>query len=375
MITNKRMLNVDVSQAILPFINGVREINTNGVELNKKELKIMKDQIYNHCFNEASKIISDNGDGEQILDSLGSEGSVRSYIFNEFGEKYFELFENESGDIVLDYPHALMMYYKLYSDFMNLKGTPKEIPEGVIKKAMGLTLYLAGHFYLDSIDVIYRTVSRNIIMPSIRESPDSYDYKRCPQLLTKLASSLYTPQGYKTYYFDVDMIATKSTLAYQLDSLEKARSLVKEGLKHGIYFPFLPSEVEERLLKYIQAGEFRSDLMEGYYVPTLVSINDELTQLVDDPKRRNMHNSTVKPIMIEQIGYAYNLINENIKQSGLTSKDVILYHLTSERIAFHVKESIPPIYAFGEASNLMKELETFQVGKLKVEDIFRGVHL
>ena len=123
---------------------------------------------------------------------------------------------------------------------------------------------------------------------------------------------------------------------------KNAQSIMK-GRKDGIFYTFLNSDLENRLMKKLVTGAFPLDEMDGEYKDLLLNefknrryifgASDSVEVMTD------MYSRVVKPYALEVLGYyvrtfCYNLVN-------LKDRDMIfIYYVSPERIAIAVRDDV-----------------------------------
>ena len=242
------------------------------------------------------------------------------------------------GDIKVDLEHMLLLYNYLKSEnYENIK----EI-EGVLYYTAIEQFYKdLSPFLLNRINGIY-----------LKQSPTEFYSEKYDGYLRRYIPYYLKPEGYRGYVFEPNSLSQQSFIAaidsedLTVDTMvlkyQKAQSVMK-GRKNGIFYSFLSSELENRMMKKLVTGEFPLDEMDGEYKDLLLNefknrryifgSSDSVEVMTD------MYSRVVKPYALEVLGsyvrtYCYNLVN-------LKDKDMVfIYYVSPERIAIAVRDDV-----------------------------------
>lgn len=348
----KKYTGKPTSETVVPFVREVDKFNERGFQINRKEIQELALELYWDCHAKATEVIPD-----ETLKRIANFEEMREYIGDLFGWKYLTCFENNEGEVQLEYKYALIMYHKLVAD----GATQEELQE-----AEALVYFLCGHHLLDSISNIRQKTTKNMLYPRIRSSAKIFGFVGCPEIHYNFASRLYTPKGYKAYYYTIEDITLKAVEAHY-----KGRLVPKEELPTGsLFYPKLPKKVENNLLKSILRGDFNFDNMTGNYLPELLKVSAEIEAEQDTLKKKNMFTEYIQPIMLEMLGLGVNVLKNYFDENGFDESVVKIYHIGHEGVGYLVQEDFAKETVFGEYAPLLKEVDI-----IKLEGVLEGAFL
>lgn len=242
------------------------------------------------------------------------------------------------GEVIVDFEHMLLLYNYLKSvNYENIK----EI-EGVLHYTAIEQFYKdLSPFLLNRINGIY-----------LKQSPTEFYSEKYEGYIRRYIPYYLKPEGYRAYIFEPDNLSQQSFIAaidnkdLTVDTMvlkyKNAQSIMK-GRKDGIFYTFLNSDLENRLMKKLVTGAFPLDEMDGEYKDLLLNefknrryifgASDSVEVMTD------MYSRVVKPYALEVLGsyvrtFCYNLVN-------LKDKDMIfIYYVSPERIAIAVRDDV-----------------------------------
>lgn len=314
--------SAETRASVHSFIRQASKLMDDKVFFNKQLVKRMK--VMNTCFERSKEYL---GKDFAYLLVEPFDSSLRLYIRDMFGTKGLHFFEDASGEIQLDIEHALLLYYFLKSEESNQ-----------LDIALGILYYIVGHQLDDELGKLSKLTSKNHINPIFELDARLFRWKRCPYILRKFMLQFSAQEGYNAFYFERSMIGQLAYLTAKGESFEKAKSRLTES-GCGIFYSFLPVEVESMLIPAILGGEFDTSLMDGFFTQTLLSDNAAISKEYALSDVYNVYNQIVKPNMVEMMGKIVSLVIGEIEKNGyLMDQDVILYHLSPSRLGILVKE-------------------------------------
>lgn len=344
------MVNVDRAN-VQAFMREAGQITQRKVHFDKEFIKSLN--LMDVCLDKAQELLGKD------FDFLVDDQSFRLYVRDVFGRKKLGLFENAEGEYCLDIEHGLLLYYTLKSENSDL-----------LNVALGLLYFLAGNQLEDELTKLAKLAFRNQITPLFELSPQNFRWRRAPQILRGYMLPFSVPEGYKAYYFEKPYLGHIMYLVNHGMSFEEAEEHVK-SMEGGLFFTALPLDVENYLLPFFMQDKFNPSLMDGYYKATFERDYEEITSQYDLQEVYNVYSLMVKPLMIDYMGGVINLIREDlVKNDEFTNSDLIIYHLSPQRLGILVREWIDVNRLLPTVGKYFKPVKEFSL-----DDILTGVWL
>lgn len=354
----------EVSQAnIRTFLGQAQQFRDEGLFFNKP--LVLDFDVKEQCIELAKVYLN-----KDIM-FLQSVVETRLYIKDVFGDDLFYLFQDNLGDIILDMEHALLFYYKA-----------KEQNHKNLDIAKGIVFFIAGEQLKNEFGTLAKvTNSKNQIFPKFLQNRNTFSWGQCPFVLRKYMLQLSAQEGYVPYVFERPNLGQILYLTLQGKSFQEARDEVN-NMTNGLFYSYLPKEVEELLIPAILSDELDTDGMTGYYKQSYTRDIAQVATDLDkfgkknmesdlDTTKFNIYTQKVKPLLIELTGMALNNIKNDIAHNiNIDKGDVKIYHLSPQRIGIMVKEGV----------DVEKALPTVhphisQVEPVDLENILNGAFL
>jgi len=310
------------------------------------------------------------GDDIKILDVRRDSFG---YLMNKMGKYFFYLIDGTSS-VALDHEHMLVVLNKYrYSPVSNRKKA--EIPpEVTFREFLAFAYYYGGKQLAEEFEEIKKTAIKSYISPAFDLNPQTYKWKRCPHVLRQYMLYFTRPPGYNVYQFEYPNLASICYLQHKGLTFSEAESYVSFA-KAGLFYTFLPIDVENRLLYDIAGNRFKhmdGDLAKNY-VKDRVKFASKFT-LSDS----SIFSVFVKPLMIEKTGQMMLIVQNSLDNNALSSNtDVYFYHVSPYRFGLAIKDTLDinevlPRYA-DRQNNELKYLKP--VGRPNISSLISGVHL
>lgn len=293
--------------------------------------------------------ISESYLGKDFL-FLQDATSLRLFLRDTFGSAALLYFEDANATFHLDIEHALLFYYALKANNSPL-----------LPQALGVLYFIIGHQLDEEFTALSKLTTKGKISPIFELDSHLFRWRRCSFILRKYMLQFSQVPGYRGYYFERSMLGQISYLVAKGQSFEDAKdSLVASNT--GIFYPFLPLDVESLLIPFILSGHFDTSLMKGDLTSTLISDMQALSRQYNLSDVYNVHNQFAKPVMIEMMGKILTLILSEIEKNGhLLGSDVILYHLSPMRVGFLVKDWLSIENVLPTLHRFFKPVEPFDL--------------
>jgi hypothetical protein len=346
------------------FIRQARLLTENKVFFNKDLLKSY--DVMERCMAVARQYL-----GNDINFLHGDAQSVRLYINDVFGDTLTQLYGRNklrlledgtnSGYSQLDIEHGLLLYYKLLS-----------INSPLANYALGILYYLAAFQLVDKeegeLTQISKVAPRSLITPAFELDSKFFRWKRCNFVLRKYMLSLSKPEGYNAFYFEKTGLPQISYLMNQGTTFDEAENMVKNATG-GLFYSFIPVDLESQLMPGILTGAFDTSVMDGYYTQTYIRDTAKLSQEITVDDVYNVYNMMVKPNMVELMGMVINNVNtEASKNQYLSPSDMSIYHVSPHRIGILLKDRVSLQDALPNLGQYFKPVNDFDIATLAQGD-------
>lgn len=303
------------------FIRTANSIASNKIFFDKPAVKSLN--IMEHFFKLSEQCLGKD------FKFLQDAPSTRLYISDVFGKKALSFFEDIHGELILDIEHALLFFYWLKSQ-----------NHQQLQYALGIVYFIAGHQLDDEFSQISKVAPKNKISPLFELSPTLFRWKRCNFVLRKYMLALSKPEGYTAYTYEMENV---NQLAYLLSKgidINEGRNQL-ENSQGGLFYTYLPRDVENMLMPSILGGEFAFPCMDGYYTQTLISDFKEISSDVAVSQVYNVYTQYVKPILVDIMGRMLIGITDELHNNQVVSiSEVGFYHISPSRLGLKVADGI-----------------------------------
>lgn len=333
------------------FIRTANSIAKSGIFFDKPAVKSLN--IMEHFFNLSRQCL---GKDFQFLQDAPS---TRLYISDVFDKKSLRFFEDINGEIILDIEHALLFFY-----WLKAQNHPQ------LQYALGIVYFIAGHQLDDEFAQISKVAPKNRIEPLFELSPTLFRWKRCNFVLRKYMLALTKPEGYTTFSYEMPNVNQIAYLLFKGMDIGSARNQL-ENAQGGLFYTYLPRDVENMLLPSILGGEFAFPCMDGYYAQTLISDFKAISSDVAVSQVYNVYTQNVKPILVDIMGRMLLGITEEINSNqAVGTSDVEFYHISPSRLGIKVADGF-------SISNVLPNLHPHftEVKPFMHFDLLSGEHL
>lgn len=292
---------------------------------------------------------------------LQDGASTRLYIRDVFGAKALRIFENNRGEIFLDIEHALVFYY-----WLRAQNSPH------LNIALGILYFIAAHQLDEEFEAISKVAPKNQIKPIFELSPNLFRWKRCNYVLRKymLALSVNSEENEKGYYYEMPSINQIGYLLSKGFSLKDAKHRM-ENTQGGLFYSYIPRDIENMLLPSILSGDITSIAMDGYFTQSLIQDFEVLAKGMTVSNVYNVYTQNVKPILVDMMGILISAIqNELHGNPSVGAGDVKFYHIAPTRLGLAFKENIPVDMAVPSFASHLRPVKP-----LSHYDLLAGEHL
>ena len=242
------------------------------------------------------------------------------------------------GEVKVDLEHMLLLYNYL-----------KEHNYDNIKEIEGVLYYTAiEQFYKDLSPFLLSRINGIYL----KQSPTEFYSEKYDGYIRRYIPYYLTPEGYRSYIFEPNNLSQQAFIAaidspdLTVDNMvlkyQNAQSIMKNREK-GIFYSFLSSELENRMIKKLVTGEFPLDEMDGEYKDLLLNEFKNRRYIFGDSDSvevmTDMYSRVVKPYALEVLGsyvrtFCYNLVNLKDKEM------IFIYYVSPERIAIAVRNDV-----------------------------------
>lgn len=327
------------------------------VNRNYAFLKTVKDT----CLIEAQKLL---GEEYLFLQKRGNRNAVASYLRKAvllgFGERYATLFTagnvgEQSADYLCDIEHAIFAYYWLVSE--------QHPNQGVY---LGLLYYIYGLQLDEEFKRLSELAPNNILKPKFVLDARNFGWRKCPEIFRSYMLQLTVPDGYKGYYFEKSTLAHTMYLVHHGDAFDSAEQLALKS-NHGLFYKFLPRQVESRLVPYITRGFFPEGKMDGKLADKFLADEEALLEGLAVNSTYNVYNLKIKPYMVEYMGRMAKLIASDLSQGAVKDDLARFSLLTPQRVAVVVKDGFELEEVLPAASKYLKP-----ISDISLQDILPG---
>lgn len=262
---------------------------------------------------------------------LQDGASTRLYIRDVFGGKALRLFENNRGEIFLDIEHAIVFFH-----WLKAQNSP------LLNTALGLVYFIAAHQLDEELSQIAKVAPKNLIKPLFEFSPNLFRWKRCNYVLRKymLALSLNQEEAEKGYYYEMPNSYQIAYLLHKGYSLQDAKNHLA-NMQGGLFYTYMPKDVENMLLPSILSGELTPIGMDGYFTQSLIKDFDNVAKEYTVNNVYNVYTQYVKPILIDMMGILIGAVQKELNSnSAVGGNDVRFYHISPSRVGLAVQNNI-----------------------------------
>lgn len=257
---------------------------------------------------------------------LNEESDIRLYIRDVFGRSGLDVLSDPYGTLVFDTERALLLHYRAES----LKDKQRE--------ATGLSYYIAALSLEKELALLTKLASKNLIRPDYRISDKLFGWKRCPYIFRRYMLSYGVEEGYTSYVFERDSLAHVAFLLAKGFTYEEALEQLA-GQHRGVFYNFLPIEVENRMCASIFSDELDLSLMNGSFSGDLAERTHDLASVRALSNTNNLFCTSVKPYMIDMLGITLKRMEEDLAISGYEDA-VRVNHLSTHRVGFQIKDGV-----------------------------------
>lgn len=296
---------------------------------------------------------------------LQDGASTRLYIKDVFGMQALRFFEDNRGEIILDIEHMLVLYYWLKSQNSPLLNT-----------ALGILYFITAHQLDDEFSQISKVAPNNQIKPLFELSPKLFRWKRCNFVLRKymLPLTLDVDTNERGFYYEMPNVNQVSYLIHKGYSVKDARDYMN-NMENGLFFTYLPKDVENMLLPSILSGEITPYAMDGYFKQSLISDFEEIAQEYTINNVYNVYTHFIKPIQVDLMGVIIRTIQEELKGNrALLGDSARIHHVSPARIGVAINDGVPSKYML---ENIFPNMYKFmrEVKPVTHFDLLMGEHL
>lgn len=346
------------------FMSCARKLEGNTLRLNvdtysqKGGLNINKDflrdkKILNLCWDYVVTYLGN------IVDSpaqLEDDRFMRDLVLKVAGLDK-NLFLNSDGTFELGFENALILYHK-YKRNANVMTNARN----------GLRYALLYRELKQEFESLYKASSKGVIAPIYELNSQFFTWRRAPEITRKYSLYATQPAGYKCYYYEKNNLA-QTVFLYVCGKTLKEASVITDAKTCGILFPFLPIDIEEKLMPYILAG--RVGNYEGEYKKKLQAFEGSMFDKYES-ELYTVYNMKIKPHMIEMMGAFMDVVLTEVKQyhPEFEYLDTFIYHVSPQRFGIAVKDCYNIEDVLPESHKLFKP-----VTKPLFTDIAEGLYL
>lgn len=333
------------------FMSTANRIAENRIHFDKTFVKQLN--VMNHLCSLAQQALKE--DYKFLHDGV----STRLYILDMFGEKGLRMFETNRGEIMLDIEHALVFYYKLKAEKSPL-----------LPIALGLVYFIAAHQLDDEFTHISKVAPKNLIKPVFELSPNLFRWKRCNFVLRKymLSLTLDNSFGEVGYFYEMPNVNQIAYLLHKGYSIQEAKKKLAE-MEGGLFYSYIPKDVENMLLPAILSGDITTNAMDGYFVPSLVQDFENIAKEYTISSVYNVYTQNVKPILVDMMGILIEAVQQELKGTGGLN-ELRFYHISPSRLGVAVNPEVKIEEILPTFSKHFKEVKPFSH-----HDILAGDHL
>ena len=323
------MADVDYTQV---FMNCARKLDGSTIGLNIQEdtlkggLNINRDflkdkKILNSCLAVASTYLD-----ESIIKGVNNDRYMRSLLLDNFPQDK-ELFIGSDGEFHLGLENINLLYYKY-------KNKAWEHTNDIT----ALRFLYAYRVLKQEFESLYKASSRGIIAPIFKLNPQFFGWTRAQEITRKYSLYATIPEGYNCYYFERPNLAQIVFLYICGRDLKDAIKYMN-SVDRGIFYNFLPKDVEECMMPAILSG--KTGGINTVWKDKLVKFEDNLLDKYDS-EMYTVYNVLVKPHMIEIIGGCIDAVLKEIAVSKpeLNTMDAFVYHVAPQRFGLAIKDGI-----------------------------------
>jgi|HigsolmetaAR203D_1030402.scaffolds.fasta_scaffold00298_5 hypothetical protein len=348
-MTNNQSIDslVQVDKAITAvFIAAASNIQQNGVPFKKTFRSLNMEEV---LLERAKELL-----GKDYL-YIEDDAGLRLYIRDTFGERAFAYFRSDAtNSLHMDAVHALLFYQ------CALKQYPDKL-----KEAEAIFYRIFAKSFPPALEAMARLSIRNRIKPIFELSSKFFRWKRCPEFLNAFMVDLTCGEGYTPYVLERKHLASSTYLVFKGHTLPEADELISKKTD-GLVIRDLNPELESRLLMNIMAGDFTSDIFDGYYAPQVIDDMARVEQIY--PLVRNTMNTAfslfVRPQMIEVMGGILKVFQDELRSNpAIGADDVIIHHVSPSRIGVMLKDGLTPEVAFGSLADRFVRAEPLSLDR------------
>lgn len=328
---------------IQSFMRQARLLTDSKIQFNKDFLKGY--QVMEKCFDISKSHLGK--DFTFLDDAVG----VRLYLRDVFGHQSLRYFEDANGVIQLDIEHALLFYYKL-----------KSINSPLLNAALGVVYFITGHQLDDEFSQISKVAPKGRITPAFELDSKLFRWRRCPHILRRYMLTLSQVDGYTAYYFEKPSFGQIAYLMHTGMTFENADAMMK-STTGGLFYSFLPTAIENMLIPSILSGGFDVSQMDGLYAQSYQRDNEYISTGFTLDDVYNVYNQMVKPNMVEFMGMIIsNVMGEAEKNPHLKQSDLLVYHISPQRLGILVKDGVQINNALPNLHKFFKPVTPFDLG-------------
>lgn len=345
----------EAEKHIETFIRQVIKYREEKIIFDKKLAK--ESQIREYCHNKAREYL---GNDMNFLDA-----SIGRYISDLWtsrdNKRVFKFFDDNTGEKTTDFTSiegATLFYW--YCKSNNLHAD----------KALGLLYYVAGVALEREFNALIANTKQNRIKATIVPEKRLFGWVKCPQITRNYMMNLSVADGYTSYYLERPFVGHLAYLMKAGYDVAQAEAVINRGV--GIFYSFLPLEVESYLLPKILGGVLPTSFMDGIFAQDLMHKQNQIEKKYRTVNSKtNYYNEEIKPAMIEITGMLIGHVNNDLAVNGLgnvtqVQKDemVMNNHLSEARYGVLIKNDVPIEKAFPTTYKMFKPAQDFMLKRV-----------
>lgn len=274
------------------------------------------------------------------------------FITENFSQSLSSYLDDEDANFCFTLEHGTLFYYRSL-----FEGYDERIVRGVTS-----AIYAQG--VSEDVSQIKASTTKGVFKTKFLLDINNLHLKGVKNFQRSYLRRLLLDDNEVGYYLEKPFLATIAYLMSKGFSFEKAKNFIN-NTKSGLFYTWLPLEVEDRLLPYILSGKFDTDRMNGYFASTLKSDMDELDK--NNLGKNSYYNRFCKPIMLEMMGVIVNDIKSDMLLNGI-SHDIVKPYYASER-CLAVK-----VFKLYDLKTVFPNMHKYfnRVEDLSASDLFKG---
>jgi len=276
---------------------------------------------------------------------LQDKEQLRFFISSTFNPRVVSHLNDDMGMICFTLEHgALFSYRALYEGYSE-------------KLVMGYMLAISAHAISEDIQQLKANSTKGRVKSGFLADINNLHLKGVKNFQRGYMKSFLLEEGEEGYYLENKYLATISYLVSKGWSFQKAKKFLHDNSGIGLFYSWLPLEVEDRLAPYILSGKLDTALMDGYLAPSL--LDDMLLLEKNNLVNMSLYSRYCKPIMLAMMGIIISDLKKEMTENGLTFQTIVPYYASERCLAIKVKGSY----------DLKTLLSTMHVHFQKVKDL------